>query len=479
MSLSRRHLLSAFAATGALAVAPAAFATEPSWGLGLENAPADGFADAPMRLVRGRAPAGLEGSLYRNGPGWFRYLGSATGHWFDGDGFIQRFAIADGRARHRAAFADTHKRRIEMARQAIVMPGFGTRGAPGAPMQNNDSLNAANTSVMMVGDELWALWEGGSPTRLDPSTLATHGIRPLRDDLAATPFLAHPKVEPGGRIWNLGFLRNRGVIWRLSADGRVEDAQVLDVGQPSYVHDWAVTERYLIIPLQPWMHERLVAPLVEGFVWRGDQPFRVLVLDKNDYANRRVYELPPMFFFHTGDAWEEQDGTLRFDLCVTPDAEFVTRQARSMIASGDAESPHAELVMAVLHPDGRAEVQRTGLRGEFPQTDRRRQGLRRDLVAVVDDSDGRKLRLMNWSSGENEAFDFGPSQMVQEHLFVPKQGGAGERDAWLIGITLNTRARATELHVFDAARIGDGPVATWRSRHAAPFSFHGTWAPRG
>jgi carotenoid cleavage dioxygenase-like enzyme len=256
----------------------------------------------------------------------------------------------------------------------------------------------------------------------------------------------------------------------------VEDAQVLDIGQPSYVHDWAVTERYLIIPLQPWLHERLVAPLVEGFVCREDQPFRVLVLDKNDYSNRRVYELPPMFFFHTGDAWEEADGTIRFDLCATPDAEFVTRQARSMIHSGDAESPNAELVMAVLHPDGRAEVQRTGLRGEFPQTDRRRQGQRRDLVAVVDDSDGRKLRLMNWASGENEAFDFGPGQMVQEHLFVPKPGGAGERDAWLVGVTLNTRARATELHVFDAADIADGPLATWRSRYAAPFSFHGTWA---
>ncbi|NJM29408.1 MAG: hypothetical protein HC855_04225 [Rhizobiales bacterium] len=87
--------------------------------------------------------------------------------------------------------------------------------------------------------------------------------------------------------------------------------------------------------------------------------------------------MPAMFFFHTGDAWEDADGTLRFDLCVTPDAEFVTHQARSMIRGGDAESPQAELVMAVLHPNGRAEVQRTGLRGEFPQTDRRRQGLRR------------------------------------------------------------------------------------------------------
>lgn len=474
METSRRQLLAGFAAASALAATPA-FANAPL-SLGVENAPAEGFPDAAMRLVHGRAPSGLEGVLFRNGPGWFRYGDDTSGHWFDGDGFIQRFAIADGRARHSGRFADTNKRRIETARQHIVMPGFGTRGERGAPVDNADSMNAANTSVMMVGDELWALWEGGSPTRLDPETLATRGITPLREDLAAMPFLAHPKVEPNGRIWNLGFYRNRGIIWRLSANGAVEDAQTIDIGQPSYVHDWAVTERSLIIPLQPWLHDRMVAPMVEGFSWRGDQPFRVLVLDKNDYSNRRMYELPAMFFFHTGDAWEDADGTIRFDLCVTPDAQFVTQQARSMLQGGDLDSPHAELVIAVLHPDGRAEVQRSGLLGEFPQTDRRRQGLRRDLVAVVDDSDGRKLRLMDWSTGGSDAFDFGGDHMVQEHLFVPKQAG-GERDSWLVGVTLNTRARAAELHVFDAGAIGDGPVATWRSRYAAPLGFHGTWSP--
>lgn len=476
MNVSRRTLLASFAAAGAMAAAPAAFAADTPWSLGLENAPAEGFPEAAMRLVHGRAPAGLEGALYRNGPGWFRYGASATGHWFDGDGFIQRFAIADGRARHSARFADTPKRRIEQQRQAIIMPGFGTRGAPDAPADSADAMNAANTSVMMAGDELWALWEGGSPTRLDPNTLETHGVRPFREDLAGMPFLAHPKVEPNGRIWNLGVNGSRVVIWRLSANGVLEDAQVIDTGARSYIHDWAVTERHLIIPLQPWTIDRFVAPIVDSYTWRGDQPFRVLVLDKNDYSSRRMYELPAMFFFHTGDAWEENDGTIRFDLCVTPDAHFVTEEARNMINRDVEDGASAELVMAVLHADGRAELQRTGRLGEFPQTDRRRQGLARDLTAIVDDRGDNILGLMDWRTGAYESFAFGPHQMVQEHLFAAKPGRTGERDAWLIGVTLNARARATELHVLDVARVSDGPVATWRSRYMAPLGFHGTWA---
>lgn len=475
MSLSRRQLLSAFAAAGAMAAAPAAFATERTWSPGLDNAPSEGFAEASMRLVHGRAPRGLEGIHYRNGPGWFRYADSATGHWFDGDGFVQRFAIADERARHSGRFVDTPKRRLETERQQMVMPGFGTRGVPNAPVTSSDSINAANTSVMVVGAELWALWEGGSPTRMDPRTLETLGVRPFRDDLAGMPFLAHPKVETNGRIWNLGVFRDRAIVWRLSAGGALEDSQIIDLGARSYVHDWAVTERHLIIPLQPWLHERMTAPLVDGYVWRADQPFRVLVLDKNDLSKRRVYELPAMFFFHTGDAWEDADGTIRFDLCVTPDAEFVTGRARAMISHDVGETPAAELVMAVLRPSGQAELLRSGQHGEFPQTDRRRQGAARDLVGIVSDRAESVITVMNWRTGGSSEFNFGAEQMVQEHLFVPKPGRSSESDAWLIGATLNTRANATELHVFDVANVGDGPVTTWRSRYRAPLGFHSTW----
>ena len=82
---------------------------------------------------------------------------------------------------------------------------------------------------------------------------------------------------------------------------------------------------------------------------------------------------------------------------------------------------------------------------------------------------------MNWRTGASDSYSFGAGQMVQEHLFVPKPGASGERESWLVGVTLNERERATEVHVFDAASISDGPVVIWRSRYAAPLGFHGTW----
>lgn len=71
--------------------------------------------------------------------------------------------------------------------------------------------------------------------------------------------------------------------------------------------------------------------------------------------------------------------------------------------------------------------------------------------------------------GRADRFDFGAEQLVEE--FVP----AGDH---LIGTTLNLAAGASELRVFGARRIADGPLASWRSDVALPLSFHGSWVAR-
>ena len=82
---------------------------------------------------------------------------------------------------------------------------------------------------------------------------------------------------------------------------------------------------------------------------------------------------------------------------------------------------------------------------------------------------------VNWRAGQTRVFDFGADHVMDEMVFVPRPGGTAEDDGWLVGPTLNLAARATELQVLDAARIEEGPVATWRADAALPVSFHGVW----
>jgi len=488
--MNRRQLLQSLSGVAAsailtpeLAQAAAQLKQGASAGINWQIAFADLEADlprAPMKLIHGRAPVGLAGSLYRNGPGKFHRPGGSVDHWFDGDGMMRAFRVSDGAATLEARFIDTPKRRLEIAANAVVQPGFGTAAKAGAQVLNADDTNAANISVMSMGKELWALWEGGSPVAMDPGDLSTKGMKTLRDDLVHMPFLAHPRRDPGGDVWSLGLSGAQAIIWRVSADGTLRSAYMMGLPMASYVHDFTATKRHLILILQPWVQDRMVMPYADSFTWRPELGTKVLVLDKADLTNRRIYDLPAFFAFHFGSAWEEADGTLRFDGCLTSDAMFATTNGKAIMKGSYEPEPTPILTLVTLRPDGRATLDATGITAEFPRVDGRKSGDTRrytiHATATAPDTPlFHGLATYDWKDGKSDNYDFGASQLVEEAVFVARPGGSDELDGWLLAPSVNTRAQASELHVFDARRVADGPMCAWRSDYLLPVSLHGVF----
>ena len=453
------------------------------WTLGTADFTGE-LTNRPLRLVSGRAPAGLSGALYRNGPGQWRRPGGNAGHWFDGDGLLRAFRIDDGRATLSARFIDTPKRRADTAAGAVVTPGFGTLARPGARVRGSDDASPANINVISRGDELWALWEGGSPMAMDPATLGTKGFKTLGAGLAGMPFLAHPRIESNGRSWSLGQSGSKAIIWRNAADGALEASEMIDLGRGSYMHDFTATDRHLVILLQPLIRERLAAPFADGFAWKPELGTRILVLDKNDLSQRRTYELPAFFFFHLGDAWSDADGTIRFDACIDDgnDTVFSVETGRDMIEGRFSGLRPSRLSLITLHAKGRAEMSAPGVAAEFPRTDPRFAGEARRFTAhATGTSPGRPLfqglAVQDWARDRSRSFDFGAQHLMEEAVFAPRPGSSEEFDGWLLAPSLNLKARATELHVFDARRVDRGPLCTWRSEAALPVSLHGCFVP--
>jgi carotenoid cleavage dioxygenase-like enzyme len=452
------------------------------WGLAFSDQDGD-VAPAPMKRMSGACPAGLAGSLYRNGPGKFRRPGGSAAHWFDGDGLVRAFRISNGEATLAARFVDTQKRRADTAANAVVTPGFGTPGRPGSRAGSADDANAANISVMPVGGELWALWEGGSPTAIDPADLSTRGVKTLRPDLAHMPFLAHPKAEPDGDIWNLGVTGDKALVWRVGRDGTLVSAETIDLPCASYVHDFSASERWLIVVLQPLIRKKdaPASPYIDGFTWRPSEPTRILVIDKADLGSRRIYELPAFFAFHYGAAWAEPDGTIRFDACVSADPSFATRGGREVLKGDWTPTPPPVLALITLSPDGQGRLERTQATAEFPRADPARSGWPRALTVHATGDATRPLfhglATYNWSTHRADSFDFGPAHLVEEAVFAPRPDGSRELDGWLLVPSVNLVAKATELHVFEAARLADGPLCSWRAEAALPVSLHGAFVP--
>ncbi len=482
--MNRRAFLLAASGLTAAAITPeavyaAAANAQPEWALAVGDIEAD-LAPQPLKLIHGRAPEGLSGTLYRNGPARFRRPGANATHWFDGDGLMRAFQLRDGQAQLRARFVDTAKRRADTAANAVITPGFGTKGGAGAHIGGNDDTNAANTSVIAVGGQLWALWEAGSPYAMDRDSLVTLGPKTLRPDLAHMPFTAHPRIEPTGRIWNLGQNGKDCIVWRIAPSGELEKAELIELPRASYIHDFTATDRHLIIVLQPWVQDHFELPYANSLTWRPELATQVLVLDKDDLSRRKVYELPAFFFFHLGDAWADSAGAIHFDACIDADAGFAASGASALLTGRYTPGPAPRLVLVSLGVDGLATMTPSGGPGEFPRADARFAGGQRRFTTHSAVRSASKplfqgVAVTDWTSQTTQTFDYGVHQAAEELLFVPRPGGSDEFDGWLIGSSLNLKARATELHVFDARRVAEGPLASWRAQAALPVGFHGAF----
>lgn len=479
-NLDRRQFLGTGLLAGAAVITPdmaLAGATPAGWALGVADIETD-VAEHSLSVVHGIIPPGFDATLFRNGPAKFRRAGGVAGHWFDGDGFVRRWRVRDGKATLAARFVDTAKRRLETKLDAVVQPGFGTPRGEGAVINGPDDANAANTSVMVQGGQLYALWEGGSAVQMDPETLSTQGPKTFRRDLKAMPFSAHPRYERDGTVWNFGGNGKNTFIWKLNPDGSLAKADMVTLDRASYFHDFTMTARHLIIVLQPWVQEAFKFPLATGMAWKPDLGTKVVVLDKDDLSKRRIFELPAFSFFHLADGWEEKDGTIRFDGCLEANPTFGQTAASALLRGEHMKAPTPVLTQIVLHPDGKAEMRSTRTAAEFPASDRRMAGQARRFTTHVTGYRStpfpHAIAMWDWAKGRDSKYDFGNHQLVEEFLFVAR--GAGERDGWLMGTTLNLKEQKTELHLLDAANIAAGPVVTLRSDVALPISFHGTIA---
>ena len=497
---NRRHMLTLMAAAGGMAGLPglalaedadpvyrafeAASARDP-WTLGFTDAPAEGL-DAVAQRLHGRLPEGLAGVLHRNGPARFSRNAWRYRHWFDGDGLVHAWRLAPGEpVTHSARFVQTHKWQAEEAAGDFLMPTFGSRPPRTGGMRGPDDMNAANTSVMMLDGELMALWEGGSAWRMDADTLDSRGPRNWGDGLAGLPFSAHPKVDPDGMVWNFGQApaQEALILWQIGPDGQLRRAEMVGDVPGGMIHDFAVTDRSLVFIVGNLRWEAPRLPYLDGFRWDDSRSMRVIAIDKADWSRRRVWDLPPGFLFHIGGAWEDADGTVHVDAALSEDARMATRGARDVMRG--APTPDSEGVSRMrriaLYPGGRFEqAEFADGYAEFPQIDPRYTGLARRYTWHVGWQAGQnrgasQIVQRDLVSGATRRFDFGTDIAVEEPLFVPARAEATEGEGWLVHTALNKRERASELHVFNARHLEDGPVVSWRLPYACPFGFHGCW----
>ncbi|MBK5970143.1 MULTISPECIES: carotenoid oxygenase family protein [Thiorhodovibrio] len=460
------------------------------------------FTNEPLS-VQGELPAALDGVYFRNGPGRFERGGRRYGHPFDGDGHITRLDIGPNGVRYSNRFVHTQEFLAEEHSGRMRYRAFGTN-RPGGLLGNFMRMrfkNAANTSVRWHAGRLLALWEGGPPHRLNPRTLETLGIETFDGGLRNPhpppwswlsphlPFSAHLRIDPAtGAMVNFGVVAgspNRLLIYHVNGDGRLAIARDLALPRFSFIHDFAVTQKWYAF-LLPRADFRLAGAML-GFTTpvgslRIDhrQPMQALLIPRNQSTSQPLLIDVDRggFVFHVAQAFDRDDGALvldvirfakypdftRFDaLFEKNDSDIMPRIERMTIdpARSRAEtspwSEHAfEMPVAAPAPFGAPRRFLYGI-GAPPQ---------RQVPFLT------AIQRLDTETGELRVRDFNLDVPSEPMWVANKAGGEG----WLLTLVDRAGQAHTELLVLRAEDLST--VATARLPHRLPIGFHGCWVPR-
>jgi all-trans-8'-apo-beta-carotenal 15,15'-oxygenase len=439
----------------------------------------------PLR-VEGALPAGLAGTLYRNGPGLFGSHGRRYYHLFESDGAISAVRFAAGRAAGALRVVESAGLRAE---RAAGRPLFGSAASRPRRMLNNwtgRDKNSANTNVLAWQGRLFALLEAARPTQVDPDDLATVGECDLDGSVVAT-FSAHPHpVAARKAIYNFGmrFGRTSAIdLFELPEYGRARRITTLPLAAPIVLHDFIATERHLVLMLAPARLRLLRALAGEArpehlFEWRPEQGSEVVIVPIDAPTEVVRFRTDAFLVWHFANACERGDrivvDLVRHDaIAALATMRDVAARAGGVIDMNLGIACRAELDP---HRERCALEPLSGLACEFPTIDARGAGSERRFAWVTCTAgDERGIARLDLERGEACRWTPPAGQHASEPIFAPRPGGQGETDGWVLVLVYDERSETSHVAVLDANAPDAGPLARAHFGHPVPVTLHGTW----
>ncbi|XP_062194124.1 carotenoid 9,10(9',10')-cleavage dioxygenase-like [Phragmites australis] len=384
----------------------------------------------------------------------------------------------------------------------------------------------SNTNVFEHAGRVYSIAENHLPQEICMENLNTGNTWDIGGEWDR-PFTAHPKVAPrSGELVIFGTDAKRPflVIGVVSADGTKLTHRVdLKLERCTLCHDVGVTLKYNII-----MDVPLTVDITR--VIRGGQ---LIEFEKESYARIGVmprygdaesviwFNVEPFCLFHLINCFEEGDEIvvrgLRSPDSIIPgprlalnkydsEGSELTEDNKSM-KQGTNEGFFSRLYQWRLNLKTKA-VSGEYLTGtdfslEFPIINNQYTGLQHSYAyaQVVDSLTSSsanyekvnpkyggfaKLYLERRDNTEISGSDLikmqyhwlGNDQFCSGAAFVPRVGGSHEDDGWIVSFVHNEKTNISQVHIIDAQRFEDAPVAKITFPRRVPYGFHGTFIHR-
>jgi carotenoid cleavage dioxygenase len=417
-------------------------------------------------VVEGTIPSDLNGLYVRNGPNAWQ---GNTEHFFMGDGMLHGVYLESGQAKW-------YRNRYVQTPLLYKEPGLLL-----SPPALED--NMSNVSLICHGGKLLSLGEAGWAYEIAPDDLSTRGIANYGDKLQ-TAMTAHPKIDPATGIMHFfgyNVFKPYLTYHQSNSTGELIKSEPLETNGPAMMHDFAMTENYVIFMELPVLFSMTKAITMDPFPfgWDDDAVCRMGVLPKTGTArDMKWFDIPTCFIFHTMNAYEQGDEVIldaaRYDaLWVKGSRDF------SRPAFLSRYSLNMEL--------GTSTVTRINEQAmEFPQINRQHWGrnYRYGYSLTIGMEDGHVsydsatgYMKFDMQTGTSQHYDFANGVSPAEPFFVSATDATEEDHGYVLGYVYEPLTNTSDLWIMEAANISTGPVAKVKLPVRVPFGFHGVWVP--
>lgn len=442
--------------------------------------------DLPDAIIRGDLPADLNVTYYRNGPDP-QFPPRGQHHWFGGDGMLHRFQIQNGKVSYSNRWMRTVKWKLEHEAGESLFSAFN-------PMENDERVagvetdGLANTNVVWHGGKLLALEEGHAPFAVDPDTLQSLGAWTF-DGALEGPMTAHPKMDPrSGEMLFFGYMVDApfgaGLSYQVvNAEGKLTRSEQFQAPFASMMHDFITTDEHVIFPVFPLTGSLDRAMKGQpAFAWEPDKGTHIGVMPRNgSVEDMRWFETDPCYVFHPLNAYTDGNRIIAHVMQFEEAPLFPHLDG----SSADPDKANARLCEWEIDlGDNSNSVKRTYLddiTGEFPRLDERFAGLsyRHGYYAASTTRDGGlgfdAIAHHDFEQANKSLYTLPEGDRTGEPVFVPASKDAPEGEGYLLSTIYRAAENRSDLAIFDAQNVADGPIACAELPHRVPYGFHGNW----
>ena len=459
-------------------------------------------------VSQGEIPADLNGSLFRVGFN-ARYRQRSEGYYpIVGDGMLHSMHLENGKAFYKNRYVRTPRFLLEEKYGRAMFEyehDFGDWRSDGCaqpivdkPETRGVPAGSSNFTAWNHDGRLYALGEWGMPMEVDPKTLETLGAPDWSTALSAgvLPSVsdqdgcmgAHPKNCPinGEMFW---FTRRveepRLIMQAYDPATKAIKTYPIDIPYTPWIHDWMLTENYIVMPCFPInIHMENLALGKGSKVWEPELGTRIAVIPRNGNGATiwlHTFDEGTRYSFHPQAAFEK-DGHI---ICHVPEFPHFTVPAENNDMGSWSEMPQAlmyewDIDLAKATIKARQLDDRSI---EFPMVDPRFVGREyRNGFNVCQVNKGPNMSLSydgiiayDMTTGQGDVHDFGTGSSAQEPIFVPRNAEAGEGDGYLMTYVHRPDSDRSDFVILDAANVDAEPVATIALPHRVPFCPHGSW----